>query len=1470
MDRRYSDGGDSYDHDDEDDEHAYNIREMESYDDDPSTTCSSSGQHLQVFCRLRPMNKLELSRRSKNCIELHTGVDDYVGKRKTAQRRSSIYESSDDDDEDYIESTTCKSLTVDSPLEGHAYDFAFDDIFPENATQETVYEHAAYPVLKDFVRGYNGCIMTYGQTATGKSHTMMGTVEEQQRLMQELMGRQQQSNNFDLDEDESQANEDGVDQVPEELDEDEHDSDSAALQDAEPNGASQIHDQDETHDTDAEVDAQPHKHDKIKIDKDESSINDEPPGIPLNMSFESIMTDQTIELGAEAGIIPRAIHDLFAMIHSAPPEVELTIRCSYVELYMEKLWDLLEPTHKGTLKRLQISNGQINNVSEACCLTEHDMLLLWMRGNACRKLTSQQLYTDSSRSHTLFNITLEQRHLVTGSTKTSLLRLVDLAGSEFATKPEDTLRHSITPSENNHDQPAIPVEEVALMEAKLVHRSLSALNRVVTALADGSRVDVPYRYSKLTELLKPALGGNCRTSVILTASGSSYNIQETLNTFRFGEDAREVVNRGFKVNQRASVQWYEDQLHQSTKRQSHLLDLLHQVRHEWSRNVADDGLLDGIQRVLNDERYNAPSREFQDDLDSDSLASGNMTAEQEIRSLKKRLELAEKQRDQAESALAETMSEVTLLKSQACHQESERRAMTVALQTKSKEHELMQQKQTELEHKLRTSMFRESETTVFFRQFRRFYRRLLKHKASQGSGGDVKDIIAKVPGVPDLSDLIDVDTLLFEAGLIEENERFDDACAMSFRPSRKSLSMSYKAARRATKRQSAPVNSAPFTNAAQAVRQDESSFVKTREPCLSEELNPSSIQEDDAEGMSVESSVTESMNKASQFNGERWTTAREDQLQEELNKLTEKCVKLQLALTTEKSKLDSITDDSGVPLAARSLRAKTAAMKSELDKKSNDLEAVIWKMNELHLINKTYSEKMSNREQNVSYLEETLQDIQNQSRKMLLARHAMEEKLTRHVNELQSSMDALTVPLWQFGESAPCSRNVHSRIFVSLRGGGMSDHVDSQQDQIETAQLGKQQRREYVHDQLSHYIKANVETHVASVQTDEEWPNVVEAPPERERPDTCSVAIQAECVPDLISIAVQTDTCEPEQCEIATQTDQPSPIETSAIAIQTDELDTTSIGIQTDHILQEHPNVNLHENGSGPIKDSVLTVSTAVQTEEAWPEKSSQESPGGLTSLQRALAAATKPQLQEALRAVSPNPLSIAVQTDNPETSCSFAQTEPCDQVDMEVQTETLPQHQVSIQTDQSATLKEIGVQTDSYSLAEREGMVTAEVVIQADTPQPQRSPSDVRELGDSSAESVAKSNNAVPLSVDNNEFCKTEAHPVDEIAQSEDNKSLSAERISPQRSGVKNRSKPGSNKKRRSRTVDVVPPEELVVPMGEEDEVSMITSHFAEQSYFMGGKPSTFVPKRFAPKLGLAIKPGVVKQTSKRQSAKP
>lgn len=134
---------------------------------------------------------------------------------------------------------------------------------------------------------------------------------------------------------------------------------------------------------------------------------------------------------------------------------------------------------------------------------------------------------ESSRSHSIFVVTVTQKNVETGSAKSGQLFLVDLAGSEKVGKTGASGQ--------------------TLEEAKKINKSLSALGMVINSLTDGKSTHVPYRDSKLTRILQESLGGNSRTTLIINCSPSAFNDAETVSTLRFGMRAKSIKNKA-KVN----------------------------------------------------------------------------------------------------------------------------------------------------------------------------------------------------------------------------------------------------------------------------------------------------------------------------------------------------------------------------------------------------------------------------------------------------------------------------------------------------------------------------------------------------------------------------------------------------------------------------------------------------------------------------------------------------------------------------------------------------------------------------------------------------------------------------------------------------------------------------------------------------------------------------------------------------------
>jgi len=222
---------------------------------------------------------------------------------------------------------------------------------------------------------------------------------------------------------------------------------------------------------------------------------------------------------SDPGIIPRAADALFAASELA----SVSISVSYVEIYMEKIRCLLDPTQLNLAVREDQGRGIfVDGATEQKVATKEELFDVIATGSANRKAASTGLNDQSSRSHSVITITVVQRDASNGSTKTGKLVLVDLAGSE-------TVRKSKAQGQQ-------------LEEAKAINKSLSALGNVINALSEGS-AHIPYRDSKLTRILQDSLGGNSKTVLIVALSPSSYNGSETVSTLRFAMRAKTIENK---------------------------------------------------------------------------------------------------------------------------------------------------------------------------------------------------------------------------------------------------------------------------------------------------------------------------------------------------------------------------------------------------------------------------------------------------------------------------------------------------------------------------------------------------------------------------------------------------------------------------------------------------------------------------------------------------------------------------------------------------------------------------------------------------------------------------------------------------------------------------------------------------------------------------------------------------------------
>ncbi|KAM8978406.1 kinesin-like protein KIF15 [Sarcophilus harrisii] len=233
------------------------------------------------------------------------------------------------------------------------------------------------------------------------------------------------------------------------------------------------------------------------------------------------------------GVIPRSFEYLFFLIdrekEKAGSGKTFLCKCSFIEIYNEQIFDLLDSASSGLLLREHIKKGVcVVGAVEQVVTSAAEAYQVLSGGWRNRRVAATSMNRESSRSHAVFTITIEsmEKNNDVVNIRSSQLNLVDLAGSE---RQKDT--HT---------------EGLRLKEAGNINRSLSCLGQVITALVDvgnGKQRHVCYRDSKLTFLLRDSLGGNAKTAIIANVHPGSKCFGETLSTLNFAQRAKLIKNK---------------------------------------------------------------------------------------------------------------------------------------------------------------------------------------------------------------------------------------------------------------------------------------------------------------------------------------------------------------------------------------------------------------------------------------------------------------------------------------------------------------------------------------------------------------------------------------------------------------------------------------------------------------------------------------------------------------------------------------------------------------------------------------------------------------------------------------------------------------------------------------------------------------------------------------------------------------
>ncbi|XP_032596789.1 kinesin-like protein unc-104 isoform X9 [Drosophila grimshawi] len=250
----------------------------------------------------------------------------------------------------------------------------------------------------------------------------------------------------------------------------------------------------------------------------------------------------------QEGIIPMICKDLFGRIQDTEnDELKYSVEVSYMEIYCERVRDLLNPKNKGNLRVREhpLLGPYVEDLSKLAVTDYQDIHDLIDEGNKARTVAATNMNETSSRSHAVFTIFFTQRRHDTMTDlfteKVSKISLVDLAGSERAD--------------------STGAKGTRLKEGANINKSLTTLGKVISALAEVSaskkknskKADfIPYRDSALTWLLRENLGGNSKTAMIAAISPADINYDETLSTLRYADRAKQIVCKAV-VNEDANA-----------------------------------------------------------------------------------------------------------------------------------------------------------------------------------------------------------------------------------------------------------------------------------------------------------------------------------------------------------------------------------------------------------------------------------------------------------------------------------------------------------------------------------------------------------------------------------------------------------------------------------------------------------------------------------------------------------------------------------------------------------------------------------------------------------------------------------------------------------------------------------------------------------------------------------------------------
>ena len=259
-------------------------------------------------------------------------------------------------------------------------------------------------------------------------------------------------------------------------------------------------------------------------DVEMSDINEKNDDINNNYYYDK--NDERI------GLLPRILYYLFYNSAKSESENKYIFKISYLEIYKENMIDLLYPDNK---EKVQLSdvNGvlDLKNLRKLIISSPEEAIKYIIDGNHFRHTGSTLMNNESSRSHAIISIYIENNLIKENKVKKSVFHIIDLAGSERQ-KKTGTCGDRVK-------------------EAGAINKSLLNLSIVIQKIINNQK-PIPYRDSKLTHILRDSLGGNAKTSIIATISQLECNLEETISTLNFAQNAKKIKNNAI-INEELSA-----------------------------------------------------------------------------------------------------------------------------------------------------------------------------------------------------------------------------------------------------------------------------------------------------------------------------------------------------------------------------------------------------------------------------------------------------------------------------------------------------------------------------------------------------------------------------------------------------------------------------------------------------------------------------------------------------------------------------------------------------------------------------------------------------------------------------------------------------------------------------------------------------------------------------------------------------